>query len=488
MMPQLHRIAGRSPLIADRYQLLERIGEGGMGVVWRAYDRDLEEVVAIKFLREDLAGDHRRRACFRREARLARQVTHPNVARVFEFGRDRDLYFLTMEFVAGPSLHTILMRHGPLAPPKVYRRALGLCRGLAAAHAAGIVHGDIKPGNILISPQRGAVLTDFGIARMLSEGMTHDESVGGTPLYMAPEQILGRELILQSDVYAAGVVLFEALTGRLPWQATELTDLLAAKCGSDPDLSACLAGLPNGWLRLISRCISNDPAVRPADGRALLIQLHEIGGGADSIVDRRRIHTGVKSAVEPVTEPRRIGDTLPLLHGPRLHDEAAMPVNRPRSRPLTGTFVAEPDPITLVRAAVRTTAAPPVAAMPAAQPQSPRLPERRLDIAPRELADVQLWRVGVASLGMPAQRVARGLVDGELVELCCGAHSPSHVISARADHAAGVLVTRQGVADRLRVSAWARIPGRWGQAFMSSDAGMFRAACAFDPVAAPVTV
>ena len=286
---------------------------------------------------------------------------------------------------------------------------------------------------------------------------------------------------MQSDIYAAGVVLFEALTGRLPWPATELSDLLAAKCGPPPDLRICLAGLPVGWVRLIGRCLSKDPTARPADGQALLMQLHEIGEEADNIVDLSGIHTGMKG-VGLTAQPRRIGDTLPLLHGPRLRDQAAVPVNRPRSRPV-GAMTPEPEPITLVRAA-RGAAAPPVIAMHAVQRAAQRLPGPYLDITPREPAKVQPWRVGVAPVGMPAPRVARGLVDADLVDLCCQALSPQEISA----HAACVLVPRQGVADRLRASAWARIPGRRGQVFTGIGAGTFRATCTLDRVAAPATV
>lgn len=168
-------------LLVGRYQLLERIGEGGMGVVWRAFDLDLEEPVAIKFLRDEFAADDTLRAWFRREVKLARRVTHRNVARVFEFGRDGDAYFLTMEFVPGESLLARLERAPSLASAEVWHLAFGLCQGLAAAHAAGVIHGDIKPANVLLAPGRGAVLTDFGVARVLSEAHL-EANLGGTPL------------------------------------------------------------------------------------------------------------------------------------------------------------------------------------------------------------------------------------------------------------------------------------------------------------------
>jgi serine/threonine protein kinase len=267
------------PLLIGRYRLLERIGEGGMGVVWRCYDLDLEEPVAIKFLREEFAHDEVLRASFRREVKLARRVTHPNVSRVFELGRDGDHYFLTMEYVPGESLQSLL-RAGSLAEEFVAAIALGLCRGLAGAHAAGIIHGDIKPANVLVAPNRGAVLTDFGISRVLSEAhLAPEDEWGGTPLFMAPEQFTSAALTVHCDIYAVGVLLFEALTGRVPWPADDMGALIQAKCGGrEPDLQALAPELPPGWSELISDCLRVDPGRRPADARVLLARLAPIRG------------------------------------------------------------------------------------------------------------------------------------------------------------------------------------------------------------------
>lgn len=287
-------------VLVDRYQLLERVGAGGMGVVWRGFDLDLEEVVAIKFLHDDLAKDETLRGWFRREVKLARRVTHPNVARVHEFGRDGTRYFLTMEFVEGESLQTFLGR-GNLSPEQLLPLARGLCRGLAAAHAVGVVHGDIKPANIMLAPGRGAVLTDFGIARVLSEAQVREETSGGTPLYMAPEQLLGGALTLQSDVYAVGVVLFEALTGQLPWPTDDMLHFLEEKCsGLPPDLRAIAPDLSAPWRELITDCLHVDPLMRPKNARALVDRLAAMAGrGTGGLVD--------------AATPMRVPDQMPLI-------------------------------------------------------------------------------------------------------------------------------------------------------------------------------
>ena len=267
-------------LVAGRYRLLERIGEGGMGIVWRAMDLDLEEVVAIKFLREDMATDSRLLGLFRREVKFARRVTHRNVARVFEFGHTDGLYYLTMEFIAGESLQARLNRSGPRPAMWVLDLGASLCRGLAAALAVGVVHGDIKPGNILLTPGRGAVITDFGIARALSEPLAAEEAMGGTPYYMAPEQILCGQLTPASDVYALGVVLFEALTARGPWPSCEPVVLLELKAqGYEPDLRYLAPSLQADWLALLGECLCTDPSRRPRDVRALLLRLAAIRSG-----------------------------------------------------------------------------------------------------------------------------------------------------------------------------------------------------------------
>jgi len=266
-------------LLDDRYRLLARVGEGGMGVVWRALDLDLDEIVAVKFLREDLANDPRLVAAFRREIKLGRRVTHRNVARVFEFGHTDELYFLTMEFIAGESLHAHLHRCGPRPALWVLELAAGLCRGLAAALAVGVVHGDIKPGNILMSPGRGAVITDFGIARALSEPLAREEYLGGTPHYMAPEQALHGQLSPASDVYSVGIVLFEALAGRSPWPTRDARALLELQAaGHEPALRSLAPQVRPEWLELLTACLRAEPGDRPRDVRALLLRLAALRG------------------------------------------------------------------------------------------------------------------------------------------------------------------------------------------------------------------
>lgn len=300
-----------APLLADRYRLIECIGHGGMGVVWRSFDLDLEEEVAIKFLHDDVTHDPELRAHLRREVRLSRRVTHPNVARVHEFGHDAEVHFLTMELVPGETLRSLLAREAPLPRERGQALVRGLLAGLSAAHEAGVVHGDLKPANVLVNPERGAVLTDFGIARSLSE--VHQSGASfGTPIYMAPELFVGAPVSLRSDVYAAGVLTFELLTGRLPWSDEECANLFALKFEAQaPDLAALAPDLPPTWLSVLSECLRNEPGERPADAQELLRRLaipaRAVSGAVRRAPTRRPAHDDSGEWSRPSPELLRYG-------------------------------------------------------------------------------------------------------------------------------------------------------------------------------------
>lgn len=261
--------AGPGALLAGRYDLIERIGDGDTGVVWRCHDRELDDEVAIKLLHHDLAAVDRVDERLRRAVRLARQVTHPNVARVFECGR-AERPFLTMEYIRGESLRGWLARGGAMPPGWVQALAVGLCRGLAAALAVGVVHGAVRASNVLLAPGRGAVLTDFGIASAFALPLQGARRPTGGLAYLAPERLHGGDITARSDVFAVGVVLFEALTGRLPWGDDEEA-LVARSCGVGPPPAT--AGMPEAWQRLIADCLQDEPARRPADVRSVLVRM-----------------------------------------------------------------------------------------------------------------------------------------------------------------------------------------------------------------------
>jgi eukaryotic-like serine/threonine-protein kinase len=207
-------------LFASRYEIQSVLGRGGMGVVYRALDRDLDDLVAIKTLRSDaLSADPTLLDRFKQEIKLARRITHPNILRTHDLGEANGLRYLSMEYIKGITLKHLVESDQVLPTPVALRIAKQMCAGLAAAHEAGVIHRDIKPQNILIEPSGGLKIMDFGIARLTEDrGMTATGTVIGTPDYMSPEQARGLPLDFRSDIYSTGVVLYELFTGTLPFE------------------------------------------------------------------------------------------------------------------------------------------------------------------------------------------------------------------------------------------------------------------------------
>jgi serine/threonine-protein kinase len=206
-------------LFAGRYDIQSILGKGGMGIVYKAHDRELDDLVAIKTLRSEvLSADPTLLDRFKQEIRLARRITHPNVLRTHDLGESNGLKYLSMEFVKGLTLKHLLESGEILPTPVGLRIAKQVCAGLAAAHEVGVIHRDVKPQNILIEPTGGLKIMDFGIARLTEDrGMTATGTVIGTPDYMSPEQARGLPLDFRSDIYSTGVVLYEVFTGSLPF-------------------------------------------------------------------------------------------------------------------------------------------------------------------------------------------------------------------------------------------------------------------------------
>ncbi|MGK3959135.1 protein kinase [Sorangium sp. So ce118] len=252
---------GPRQVLAGRYELLGLVGIGGMGSVYRARDLELEEIVAVKVLRRELSGAPEVIERFRREVRLARKVTHPNVARVFDIGEHDGDRFLTMEFVDGEALAGLLARERRLSVGRAIDIAESVCAGLGAAHRAGVIHRDLKPDNVLIGRDGRVVLTDFGIARALApdgEAGTTLSAVLGTPAYMAPEQVQGvADIDARADLYALGAMIYEMLTGERAWQGDAPLAVAAARLVSDaPDPRRRRADLPDALARMVLRCMA----------------------------------------------------------------------------------------------------------------------------------------------------------------------------------------------------------------------------------------
>ncbi len=235
-----------------------------MGEVYRAEDLKLSQTVALKFLPESIAQDGAALVRFRREVRIARQVSHTNVCRVFDIGEAYGLPFLTMEYVDGEDLATLLRRIGHLPSAKATEISRQICAGLAAAHEHGVIHRDLKPANVMIDGRGKVRITDFGLAGVAGS-FEAKESGAGTPAYMAPEQLAGKDASVQSDIYALGLVLYEVFTGKRAFEAATLTELRRQQEISSPTKPSLLVKEIDPIVeRVILRCIEKDPAKRPA--------------------------------------------------------------------------------------------------------------------------------------------------------------------------------------------------------------------------------
>ena len=258
---------------ANRYEVKSVLGMGGMGVVYRALDRELGEPVAIKTLKGDaMASDPTLLQRFKDEIRLARKITHRNVVRTYDLGEVEGMYYITMEFVEGQSLKHLIQSRGNLPVSAVLTVGKQLCRALEVAHEQGVIHRDIKPQNLIVEPSGTLKVMDFGIARLASrtDGVTQAGTAIGTPEYMAPEQLLGDNVDFRADLYATGCVLFECLTGRTPFVADSPISLVAKQLEEIPPSPASInSEVPEPLAALVLRTLSKDPAQRPQNAAEL---------------------------------------------------------------------------------------------------------------------------------------------------------------------------------------------------------------------------
>ena len=259
-------------MFAGRYRVVGLLGRGGMGEVYRADDLKLGQPVALKFLPGDVERDPDRLARFMTEVRLSLRVTHPNVCRVFDVGQIEQRHFLSMEYVDGEDLASLLRRIGRLPEDKAIEIARQLCAGLAAAHEEGVLHRDLKPANIMIDGRGRAKIADFGLAGATA-GISGGEARAGTPQYMAPEQVAGHELSERTDLYALGLVLYEIFTGKRAFEIKSLDDLERLKTSTPTSPSSHVSGLNPLVERAILRCLESDPAKRPPSADALAAAL-----------------------------------------------------------------------------------------------------------------------------------------------------------------------------------------------------------------------
>ena len=332
--------------IADRYTLVERIAGGGMGDVWRGQDEVLGRTVAIKVLRSEHAEDEDFRERLRREARAAGSISHPGVVPVFDYGEELQdngmhLSYLVMEHIDGPSLSTELRGRRRLGTGRTLAIISQTAEALQAAHDAGVVHRDIKPGNILVTPDGDVKITDFGIARSAdSRPMTLTGTLTGTAQYISPEQASGSSATNASDIYSLGVVAYRCLAGDVPFsEGNEITIAIAHMRDVPPDLPA---DVPAGVRALVMLMLAKDPEDRPASAgvvafmaRELIESLDDDGGPtqtqavAESETTRAHAESPLSTAVLAIVSPSA-GQTK--TRRPRQGGLAAAIASRPRSR------------------------------------------------------------------------------------------------------------------------------------------------------------
>src|SRR5213078_291229 len=270
-------------LFANRYDVKELLGTGGMGVVYRAFDRELQEPVAIKTLRpEALGGDGVALERFKQEIRLARKITHRNVVRTYDLGEIGGTYYLTMEYVEGTPLKQLITARGPLPVAVTLTIGKQLCRALEVAHEQGVIHRDIKPQNIVVEPNGFLKVMDFGIARLANrpkdQGLTQEGMSIGTPDYMSPEQLSGMELDVRSDLYSTAVVLFECLTRHVPFEADSVYALIARHLEEQPpDPRTFNSEIPEALAQVILTAMAKEPADRYQSALAMHDALAAIG-------------------------------------------------------------------------------------------------------------------------------------------------------------------------------------------------------------------
>ena len=319
-------------ILGQRYEILQILGEGGMGAVYKARDRELNRMVALKVIRPDLAGNQAIIDRFKQELLLATQVTHKNVIRIYDLSEADGMKFITMEYVEGEDLRGLMQQKGKLTPEEAVEIMQQTCRALEAAHSAGIIHRDLKPQNIMRDKTGRILVMDFGLARTLEgDGMTQTGALVGTMDYMSPEQALGKDLDQRSDVFALGLIFYELLTGKMPYKADSVVaSLLKRTQERAAPVSSHDASIPKPLSNIVGKCMEPDVKLRYQSSAEILADLGRLAGrarGRNPALPQRRQALGTKLSLALVRD--RSGGRGPRDRRLRISRQAVQAPARP---------------------------------------------------------------------------------------------------------------------------------------------------------------
>jgi len=272
-----------------KYEIFSILGKGAMGIVYKALDPDIDRQVAIKTIRFDLTSDttdnEEIMQRFIREAQAAGRLSHPNIITIFDVGREKDLTYIVMQLIEGPSLQRLIAQGEKFSIQEITKIMDQVCGALDYAHQHGIVHRDIKPGNILLDNARKPFICDFGVARVDTSTLTQSGTAVGTPSYMSPEQVMGKKVDKRSDIFSLGCILYEFLTGRRPFEAESITTVIYKIINEEPpSLNEVKKGLPAGFEKIIGKALAKDPNDRYQDCNQLAADLRNLDRLSDKTI------------------------------------------------------------------------------------------------------------------------------------------------------------------------------------------------------------